>query len=362
MAQPLNIVVAGAGHAAMLALARLGGPPPGTAITLVSSGAEAHYSGMVPGWIEGLYRRDDLVVPLAPFAAAHGVRFVEAEVVGADPHALHLSRGAPLAFDVLVVNTGSVTARPGPLGDPRVIPAKPFPALMAGLADARDMSGAFAVVGAGVAGTELALALATRRPDAEVTLLDRADTHLPDLPRAVAARVARALADRGVTLRLGAEVEALDGDALRLADGSGVAAETVLAATGPAPPPWLAASPFALTPAGYLAVDERMRSRSHPFVLAVGDAATRQDDPRPKAGVFSVRASGPLAEAIRRLGRGEPLPPVRLQRRALVLLSTGARSAIGTRNGFTLEGGAVWRLKDRLDRNFVDGLRRAAKV
>lgn len=357
-----HIVIAGAGHAAMLALARLGGPPAGTRLTLVSGGAEAHYSGMVPGWIEGIYRADQLVVPLPAFAAAHGVGFVDAQIVGAGTDALELAGRPPLPFDALIVNTGSVSARPGPLGDPRVIPAKPFDALLGGLSEARDAAASFAVVGAGVAGTELALALAARRPDARVTLIDRASSHLPVMPAAFRRRVWDALTRRGVDVALGTEAEALTADALRLCDGRLVPAEAVLAVTGPAPPPWLSATPFARTSDGYLAVDETMRSTSHPNVLGVGDTATRETDPRPKAGVFSVRASGPLAEAIARLGRGEPLAPVRLQTRALVLLATGGRSAIGTRNGLTMSGRWVWRLKDRLDRDFVDGLRRAAKV
>ena len=64
-----RIVIAGAGHAAMLALTRLGTPPPGAEITLVSRGDAAHYSGMVPGWIEGIYPLEAMKVPLAPFLA-----------------------------------------------------------------------------------------------------------------------------------------------------------------------------------------------------------------------------------------------------------------------------------------------------
>ena len=103
-----------------------------------------------------------------------------------------------------------------------------------------------------------------------------------------------------------------------------------------------------------------MRSTSHPHVLAVGDSATREADPRPKAGVFSVRAGPPLAEAIRRRAAGLPLAPVTLQRNALVLLSTGGRSAIGTRNGLTVEGRLVWRLKDHLDQAFMAQLKGSA--
>jgi hypothetical protein len=47
---------------------------------------------------------------------------------------------------------------------------------------------------------------------------------------------------------------------------------------------------------------------------------------------------------------------VQLQRRGLVLLSTGGRRAIGVRNGIVVEGRWVWRLKDRFDRGFIERL------
>ncbi|ORE95954.1 pyridine nucleotide-disulfide oxidoreductase / selenide, water dikinase [Stappia sp. 22II-S9-Z10] len=390
-----RIVIAGAGHAAMLALTRLGPPPPGAEITLVSRGDAAHYSGMVPGWIEGIYPLEAMKVPLASFAARHSVDLVSGDIAAADENHLVLADGTCLAFDTLVVNTGSETARTGPLAAPSIIPAKPFDSLVAGLAprlgpatgveafggaayDAPACGGAvsgapggrgassrgiavrdagaavpgcggaasFAVIGAGPAGTEIALSLAARRPEAAVTLVDRAEVPLAAFPPAARRRALRALARRGVTLRLGTvDVPAAD---------------VTLAVTGPAPPAWLAATPFARTADGYLATDTAMRSTSHPHVLAVGDSATREGDPRPKAGVFSVRAGPPLAEAIRRRAAGLPLAPVTLQRNALVLLSTGGRSAIGTRNGLTVEGRLVWRLKDHLDQAFMAQLKGSA--
>lgn len=350
---PLHIVLAGAGHAAMVALDALGHPPEGTRITLVSRGGATHYSGMVPGWIEGLYREDEMAMPLAPFAERVGVRRVDGEIVGADDRAVKLSCGERVPYDVLVVDTGSVTARPGPLADPRVLAAKPFGGLVDGLRPVLDVAASFAVVGAGVAGIEVSFALATRRPDARVSLLERGDTLLSGLPRGFARTVARHLAAAGVDLRLGADVTAVEADRLRLAGGATVPAECVLALTGPRAPDWLAATPFARAGDGFLAVDGAMRSLSHPNVLAVGDAATRPDDPRPKAGVFAVRSGPHLARALSALGKSEAPQPVTLQREALILIATGNRHALGTRNGLFARGRWVWRLKDRLDRDFV---------
>src|SRR5262249_55552013 len=47
------------------------------------------------------------------------------------------------------------------------------------------------------------------------------------------------------------------------------------------------------------------------------------------------------------------LRPFRPQREALYLVSTGARHAVGARNGLVVEGAWVWRWKDWIDRRFM---------
>lgn len=319
-------------------------------MTLVSEGPDAHYSGMVPGWIEGLYAADDLAVPLARFAARVGARYLDARVTGADEAVLHTEAGE-VPYDILVLNLGAgVAPLPGPVA---AVPAKPFRALFAGLDGRLTSAKTFAIVGAGAAGVEVALALARRRPDAAIALIESGPLILAPFPETFRRRVASHLAAAGVAVRTGVPVREIGADAVVLADGTIVPSEATLAFTGAAPPAALSAMPFARAPDGFLATDAALRSLSHPNVLAVGDVATHAADPRPKAGVFAVRSGWPLAAAVRALLAGETPPPVHLQRHALVLLSTGGRHAIGTRNGLAMEGRAVWWLKDRIDRRFM---------
>lgn len=352
-----KVVIAGAGHAALVALNALARLPAAADVTLVSPGPVARYSGMVPGWIEGVYAAADFAVPLAPFARRVGISFIDGEATGADAGSLNLADGRRVPFDVLVLNTGADSARPGALASPHVVAAKPFGALVADLPARLRSARAFAVVGAGVAGIEVALALRARRPDAPVALIERGAVLLPEMHSRFVSRVRRRLAGCGVHLLLGAEVIDVGVDHVSLAGGATIPSDLTLALAGVRPPSWLAATPFAKASDGFVAVDDRLRSLSHPNVLAVGDIATRPDDPRPKAGVFSVRSGKPLAQAIRALSAGETPDDVTLQRRWLVLLSVGDRRAIATRNGMVAEGGWVWRWKDSIDRQFVGGFR-----
>jgi selenide,water dikinase len=117
--------------------------------------------------------------------------------------------------------------------------------------------------------------------------------------------------------------------------------------------PWLRESGLAVDKRGFVLVDEQLRSVSHAEVFAVGDCATLRDAPHPKSGVYAVRHAPVLAMNLR--GAQARFVP---QRRALSLLSCGARYAIAEWGGVSWEGAWVWRWKDRIDRRWVESFRR----
>ncbi|WP_024537195.1 NAD(P)/FAD-dependent oxidoreductase [Comamonas badia] len=103
-----HIVILGSGFGALSTVRELRKRLCNAPITLVSPRAELHY---LPGiiWVpSGKRRREDLIVPLAPFFARMRVRHVQADVTGLEDGARSVlaSTGEKIANDALVIATG----------------------------------------------------------------------------------------------------------------------------------------------------------------------------------------------------------------------------------------------------------------
>ena len=118
-------------------------------------------------------------------------------------------------------------------------------------------------------------------------------------------------------------------------------------------PAFLAASGLDCDAVGCVRVDATLRSVSHDFVFAAGDCAAIEGNPRPKAGVWAVRAGAPLAANLRRAARGRTLRRWRPQSDALAIVGLGDGRALAWRNGVAVSGRAVWRWKDWIDRRWM---------
>jgi selenide, water dikinase len=358
-----DLVLIGGGHAHALVLRMWAMDPlPGTRVTLINPDPVAPYTGMLPGLIAGHYQRSDLMIDLVRLARFANARLILDRATGIDRDArlIHLSSRPPLAYDLAAIDIGITSDLPNlPGALDHAVAAKPLGAYAAqwqAFLARRLAYPRVVILGAGLGGAELALATAHRlRAEgvkAQVTLLDRGDSPLPALSPAARRAVLRAFQALGVTLRLGATASAIGPASVTLSDGEAIGSDFTLTVTGARPQGWLADTGLAHQ-AGFLTTDAQLRT-SDPLIFASGDCATLATDPRPKAGVFAVRAAPILLHNLRATLSGLPLRAFKPQTDYLKLISLGAQSAVAEKWRVTLTGPRLWRLKDRIDRAFMD--------
>ena len=188
-----------------------------------------------------------------------------------------LEDGRRLAADVCVLATGSRPIRPSIAGadHPGVLVMRRV-ADSERLADRAARATSAIVIGSGFIGCEAAASLAWR--GLAVTMVSPEPApQVGRLGEAAAERLAAWLREAGVTLQLGAEVEAIErARSVRCGDGHTYEAEIVLLAAGAAPDAALAARAGLALEHGAVPVDAAMRSADR-FVLAVGDVASAEN-------------------------------------------------------------------------------------
>ena len=358
-----DLVLVGGGHAHALVLRRWGMDPlPGARLTLVDPAPTAPYTGMLPGHVAGHYARSDLDIDLVRLARFAGARLVRARATGLDRGARRVivEGRPPLPYDVVSLDVGITSAMPDLPGfAEHAVPAKPLGAFAGRWAAfLAGPAGDACVIGGGVAGVELALAmdhaLAGR---GRVTVIE-AGRALRGVSTGAAEALRRRMEAAGIALIEEAGVAEVTADGPRLEDGRAVRAALTVGAAGARPWPWVAALGLPHTD-GHLDVGAALASPADGRVFGAGDCVHLVHAPRDKAGVFAVRAAPVLADNLRSAlagsGARRRYGP---QRDYLKLISLGAREAIADRSGrtLTLAPGLIWRWKDRIDRRFMDRL------
>ena len=356
-----HLLLLGGGHAHVHVLHAFAQEAlPGVHVTLVSPFPRQMYSGMVPGLVAGHYAVDECVIPLAPLAQRARAEFIESSAVRLDAAArqVTLANAQVMSYDVLSVDTGPVMDRDAIPGAREhglfVRPIEHFARMWELLLASAELHGlSVAVIGAGAAGVELALAIQYRLADrARINLVTGGPEPLAEYPVPVQALARAALRRQGITV-IEDSCAQITAQHVHLGGGTRLQCDAPVLAIGSSAPAWLAGSGLALDQHGFIATALTLQSTSHPEVFAAGDVASSVALQRPKSGVFAVRAGPPLALNLRRyLGAAalqEHLPKLR----SLNLLACGRRSAIVAWGSWSAQSALAWYWKDWIDRRFV---------
>ena len=368
---PIELVLVGGGHTHVQVLRRFGmAPRRDVRLTLVVDRPIAVYSGMVPGYVAGQYRREELEIDVVPLARRAGARVILSPAVGVDAVSkrIRLSDRPPLRYDIASFDVGSTVAG---LDLPGVrqhaLPTRPIVELVERIdalaARIRDRTAGspfrIVVVGGGAGGIELAFTLwhrvdAGRDPTIELTLVHGWPEVLAGYPRTLIDRVHRNAARRGIRIQPNRRVVEAKKDAIVFEGGESIPADALLWVTGAWSHPLFADSGLPTERRGFVRIRSTLQMEGFDDLFAVGDCATMTEFPETaKAGVYAVRQGPFLYENLVAALDARPLRRYGPQSDFLTLLNLGDGTALGAKWGRSFEGEWVMRLKDWIDRRFM---------
>nr|WP_322865010.1 selenide, water dikinase SelD [Aquicoccus sp. G2-2]MEA1112232.1 selenide, water dikinase SelD [Aquicoccus sp. G2-2] len=362
-----DLVLIGGGHAHALVLKAWGmNPLPGARLTVINPGPTAPYTGMLPGYVAGHYTRDELEIDLVRLCRHAGARLILDKAAGIERmrREVTLEGRAPVAYDVASFDIGITAKMDLPGFAEHGIGAKPLDTYAARWrefltqATQGQVAADVAVIGGGVAGCELAMAMAHALQTAGVTpriTVIETDTQISGVGAKARQRLLAAMDALGIVVKTSARVVEVCADQVRLDGQPPIAATLCVGAAGAFAHHWIRQTDLPQQN-GFIEINADMGVVGDDALFAVGDCAVMPVAPRPKAGVFAVRAAPILHHNLRAALTGGRRKTWRPQKNFLKLISLGDKSAMAEKFGIALSGRFMWRWKDRIDRAFMDRL------
>jgi selenide, water dikinase len=369
-----RLLLVGAGHAHLEILRRqILQPLRGVALTAVSVGPLHHYSGMVPGFLQGTYREDEIAVRVPDLVARAGGQFLAGRAVALKPESrvvhVEISPGetVEVPWDLVSFAVGSNTTgveAPGIAGQAqRIKPLERVAALQARLRELAGLAGQggrvpVVIVGGGAAGVEVALAVARALEAAgaahRITVVEGGEEILSGYRSRFRRRAREILHQRGIVALSGVRVTAVHPDSVETQDGARIPSRLTVWLTGAVSWPLFHSSGLPLDDRGFLLTGDSLASVDDPRIFAAGDCGTLASHPdTPKAGVYAVREGPVLWKSLKAAVEGGEPPRYTPQAGFLSILNTGDGRALLDYKGIVSHSRWAWRLKDRVDRRFM---------
>ena len=365
-----RLVLLGAGYAHLEVLWQLAklarkAPLPFT-VTLVSPYSSQIHASMLPAHLLGRYTLSQCSVPLQPLVAAVGAQHVLGKCVQIDAsqRVLQISDGrtrVALEYDLLSVATGPVQDRERiesdlPGAKAHAVFVRPLEAFLPRwseiLQSAQSQALRLAVVGAGAAGIELALAIKQRLPHCAMALVSAASGPAATYPEPVRQRLWGALRDAGVSV-LPQSCVAIAAQHLTLSGAATLSCDHTLLALPAQAPRWLAGSGLGLDANGFIQVNSSAQSVTHPEVFAAGDVASRVDLALAKSSVYAIQVAPVLAHNLVASLTQQALRRHVPAQHPLHIFTCGPGAAVAAKGRWSVRGRIAWLCKDWADRRWV---------
>ena len=360
-----HLVLVGGGHAHLAVLLNIANfIQRGHRVTLIGPSPYHYYSGMGPGMLSGIYRPQEVRFHGKKMVEDRGGIFVEDRVIRINPgqRTLNLQSGKQIDYDVVSFNTGSEVPLKSLVPAPRenILPVKPvFNLLQARrriIPKLKEKEMVFVVLGGGPAGLEVTANLwrlvQDSRGKARIALI-AGSRLLGGLSERVRTLALEGLNSRGVTVIEGKHGKEMTGEEIRLNDGSSHPFDFAFMALGVQPSSIFGDSGIPAGPDGGLLVNPYLQSVAQPEMFGGGDCINFAERPLAKVGVYAVRQNPILLHNLLAALEGKEMQAFTPQKDYMLIFNMGNGRGILWKKNFVWEGRLAFRLKDYIDRKFM---------
>ena len=356
-----DLLLVGAGHSNVQVLRTCGmSPDPDTRVTVVAREAHSPYSGMLPGFVYGIYSWEDIHIDLAKLCTFANARLIVDEVRHINPsdNIVRFRERPDIRYDCLVVNTGG---EPGIKFRDRknVTAVKPIGRFTSEWEYIVEQGEAgqhrkLVVVGGGPGSVEVALATRERFGSVfDITIVTADPELMIQHNRQVRKIATQTLTRHAIKFEVNFPVSTVTDRDVGSENGTKIECDHVLWVTGVEAPEWIRESGFDVDSRGFLKVDNTLRSTSHNNVFAGGDMVCLVGQERPKSGVFAVREGPILARNARAFLKGKVLRSYNAQKQALAILRLPGNDALASKGPWCMRSKTISRWKHRIDVQFM---------
>jgi len=364
------IVLAGAGHANIQCLKMMAMKPlEGVSVILISDGDVAPYSGMLPGYMMGLYTEEEIHFNLWKLASQAGVVFVRDRITQIDSENCMVrfaSDRAPILYDVLSLNIGITPKSVNQIIESEhVIKLKPISKLLPKWNSVLEKLPSLppqriAIIGGGPAGIETTSAIISKinsfnRND-QVSLIHSNENLLTDFPQKAQAIVIQEMLQKGVKVLTKTPVTKIDHQKIYSHEEFVGEYDFIFLATDAEAPEIFKLSKLPTNETGFLKVNAKLQVDEFPNIFGAGDCIHFSPSPLPKAGVFAVREGMVLSNNIRKFVTKKSQSTILdyiPQKNFLKLIHLSSTRILASRGNWAIASSLFWIWKKFIDVRFM---------
>ena len=354
----MKVLLAGGGHGHINVLKNLIKNPVDADFTLVTDFKRQYYSGMLPGFIEGIYTEDEISFNVPDLCKRAGVKYVEDKILSIDQEAKKLySENAAYDYDIISINLGSLSNIIFPIESENVCLVKPISEVVKAKEEldtyfkSQGQSGRLIFIGGGASGVELALAFRAAYKDVDIEIITAHDI-LENFNDRAKRKLEKILKDKNIFIRKNERVEKIK-DQVVFTDKGTYDFTHAFITTGFRGPD-VKFDNFQTTDKNYLWVSDSLLAGDDALVM--GDTATLRAYPDlNKAGVFAIREAPILyANLIKAIENKTCFESYTPQTKYLQIINCGGKKAAANYGGLAFYGRLMWKLKDKIDRKYME--------